>query len=266
MRGPQCWCFFNNRKVCRHSDPRNPRGIPGVSAGPGQARFRNLLLKDASGKELFKGHPELPAPSRGDGATATPAGDDFVPLFRGIDLTGWKTDPRLPGNWRVEHGVLVGSGPAAVSHLYTERGDYRDFHLRVEARINGGGNSGVFFRAPLGPRWPARDPRYPLGYEAQIYTRGDARQPKTGSLFVDDRGAQVIMRESPAPARQWFTMEVIAEGNHIVIKVNGQTTADYTETKRPLTGGHLALQQLGPATVVEFRNIEIKELPPGTPR
>ncbi len=45
--------------------------------------------------------------------------DSFVPLFNGRDLAGWKTHPSQPGNWRVENGVLIGSGSDA-SHLYTD--------------------------------------------------------------------------------------------------------------------------------------------------
>ena len=89
--------------------------------------------------------------------------DGFVQLFNGIDLTGWKTHPQQPGNWHVENGNLVGSGPTAISHLYTIRDDYKDFHLRAEARINDVGNSGVYFRALSAPAWPANDLKYPLG-------------------------------------------------------------------------------------------------------
>ena len=70
----------------------------------------------------------------------------------------------------------------------------------------------------------------------------------------------VARRESPVPPGQWFTLEVIAQGNHIVIRVNGKTTADYTDEKRPYSSGHIALQQHDPETVAEFRKIEIKEL------
>src|SRR5438105_12551833 len=38
-----------------------------------------------------------------------------------------------PGDWRVEDGILIGRGPK-VSHLYTERDDYEDFHFRIEAK------------------------------------------------------------------------------------------------------------------------------------
>ncbi len=117
----------------------------------------------------------------------------FVPLFNGKDLTGWKSDPKQPGNWRVEKGVLIGSGPDP-SHLYTERDDYKDFHLRVEARINDGGNSGVYFRTPFSP----------TGYEAQI--NSTQQDLKTGSLYVNwgDGLASAPSRLSrPASGSRW---------------------------------------------------------------
>ena len=52
---------------------------------------------------------------------------------------------------------------------------------------------------------------------------------------------------------------MIARGNHFIIKINGRTTADYTDDKRLFTSGHFALQVLPPQTVVEFRKIEIQE-------
>jgi hypothetical protein len=61
---------------------------------------------------------------------------------------------------------------------------------------------------------------------------------------------------------EWFTQEVIADGNHITIKVNGKTTVDFVDEKRTCTKGHLALQVIGPGTVVQFRKIEVKELSP----
>ena len=68
--------------------------------------------------------------------------------------------------------------------------------------------------------------------------------------------------EPSIPAGQWFTLEVIVEANHIVIKIDAITTADFTDEKRLFTSGHIALQQHTPDTVVEFRKIEIKESSP----
>jgi formylglycine-generating enzyme required for sulfatase activity len=194
------------------------------------------------------------------GAPTTP---EFLPLFNGRDLTGWKTHPSQPGDWRVENGVLTGTG-VGRNHLYTERRDFRDFHLRVEVRINAAGNSGIFGRATFGPRRPEKDPQWPLGYEAQIDIGGRDRN-KTGSLYVAEQGAVVRLKESPVAANEWFTEELIAEGNRIIVKVNGRTTADYLDAARRFDSGNIALQQHDSQTVVEFRKIEIRELSPAAP-
>jgi hypothetical protein len=58
----------------------------------------------------------------------------------------------------------------------------------------------------------------------------------------------------------WFALEVLAEGNHLKVKVNGTTTAEHYGTTWSYSKGHVALQQLDPDTRVEFRTIEIEEL------
>src|SRR5262249_39023202 len=85
----------------------------------------------------------------------------WVQLFNGKNLDGWKTHPELSGNWRVENNAIVGD--RTFSYLFTDRDDFRDFHLRLEAKINRDGDSGVFFRTPFGRGIPALP-----GYEAQI--------------------------------------------------------------------------------------------------
>jgi serine/threonine protein kinase len=74
----------------------------------------------------------------------------------------------------------------------------------------------------------------------------------------------VTIPESIVPPREWLNMDIIAEGNHTFIKVNGKTTVDYLDPKRRFASGHIALQQHDPQTVVEFRKIEIKELSPSS--
>jgi hypothetical protein len=182
---------------------------------------------------------------------------DFVPLFNGKDLAGWKTHPSQPGNWRVENGVLIGSGQSH-GDLYCEKGTYTDFHLRVEARINEGGNSGIFCRSQFGPILPPNNPRRPDGYEAQInVTHVD--ENKTGSLYGPN-GVLVPVANSPVRANDWFLLEIIAVDNHLVVKVNGQTTADYIDADRHFSAGRFALQQHNPETVIEFRKIEVREI------
>jgi hypothetical protein len=185
--------------------------------------------------------------------------DGFRQLFNGKDLSGWQTHPQQHGNWHVENGNLVGSGPSAVSHLYTVRDDYGDFHLRVEARVNDVGNSGVCFCSSFGPSLPSSEPKYPRAYEAQIYSKpGDKNF--TGSLFAGTEPVVSVKRPVTGPF-EWFTLEIIARGNHVIVMVNGLTTVDHMEL---LSRGRIALQQLGPETIVEFRKIEIQELNQGT--
>lgn len=180
----------------------------------------------------------------------------FVPLFNGKDLTGWKTHASQPGNFKVVDGVLVSSGPN-VSHLYSARDDFKDFHLRAEMRINNGGNSGIMFRSPFGPTIVAnKKPTWVAGYSAKFDSR------RFGGLLIDTNPELHRTREIEFRSGEWITYEIIARGNHLVVKLNSQTTADYTDAQNRYTAGHIVLQQHTPATVVEFRKIEIKELQP----
>ncbi len=213
--------------------------------------------------------------------------DGWVQLFNGKDLTGWKIHPmpsgvilevikvekdgkvvgydgKLKGDktthlWRVEDGKLIGSGPP--SHLFSERGDYVNFHYRIEAMINDKGNSGQYFRTAFGPNFPA-------GYEAQINaTHGDP--VKTGSLYPDGRtklkdfrNEICVLNMAPHKPGEFFTQEVIAMDDRITIKVNGKTTLDnWKDPAHTYKKGHFALQGHDPGTVVTFKKIEVKELP-----
>jgi hypothetical protein len=61
----------------------------------------------------------------------------------------------------------------------------------------------------------------------------------------------------------------IADGNHIVILVKGNKVVDYVDRANTYTTGHLALQHNkrdgGSDTVVQFRRIEVRELPTERP-
>ncbi len=185
--------------------------------------------------------------------------EKWTPLFNGKDLTGWKISPgdyikkekdgklvayygKLKDGkeeplWHVEEGVLIGSGPA--SHLFSERGDYQNFRYRIEAQINDKGNSGQYFRTKYVSG-------FPQVYEAQINsTHGDPI--KTGSLYPSfnrklspEQRDKILVKKMLVKPNEWFTQEVIAKGNHIVIKVNGKTTVDFVDEKNTATKGHFA--------------------------
>jgi hypothetical protein len=187
----------------------------------------------------------------------------FVSLFNGKDLKGWRTHQSQRGKWEVKDGVLIGSGPQD-SYLYTDEDDFVDFELHVEAKVNDGGNSGVFFRAGSAPTLPPRNPHHPSGYEVQINST-HADLERTGSLFAYPGGCVASHRDRLIPAGRWFTLDIRAEGDHINVKVDGKTTADFTNQATRNTRGTIALEHLDARTVVEFRKLEVKRLPPRAP-
>jgi serine/threonine protein kinase len=219
----------------------------------------------AGGKELIANRvndepPAQPIPLSVPAPTPDPVPTPgFVSLFNGKDRTGWKTNPLQPGNWRVENGVLIGSG-SSLSHLYTERDDFQDFHLRVKARINDHGRGGVGFRTQHDP---LSNQGFPRGLGAQISSSG---KPFTGSLWRLPGGFfKGGISEPPVPSGQQFALEVIADGDRIVVMVDGKITAEEFDDKPLFSRGHIALEQTNPDTKVEFFSIEIKELPTTKP-
>jgi choice-of-anchor C domain-containing protein len=189
--------------------------------------------------------------------TDSSSNKEWVELFNGRDLTNWKTHPDKPGKWVVEDGVLVSRGDE-TSHLFSERGNFENFHLSVEAQINDKGNSGIYFRSEFGLNLVAggKTGTFPKGYEAQIYTGGGGETQLTGSLY-----GFAPVKDKLVEPNEWFTMDLIAEGQHITILLNGKKVVDVVDQKRTYTNGNLALQQSGVGTVVRFRKIQIKELP-----
>jgi WD40 repeat protein len=192
----------------------------------------------------------------------------WVPLFNGKTLAGWTTLNKRGSTWAVRDGVLFGEGPVGQNHLFTQRGNFINFHLRLEAKINAGGYGAVFFRAI-----PGATP-VPDGYSVALNSDRPNSPFFTGSLFLQPRGAQVVVEQAlaqpPAPpvkSDTWFRLDIIADGNRVTTRVNDQFIASYLDEKRTCTFGHIALLATLPAhegSVVQFRRIEIKELP-GTP-
>jgi hypothetical protein len=205
--------------------------------------------------------------------------EGWVQLFNGKDFTGWKIPNPPSGNfksvkesknnagkvvgfigitkkdekdvtlWQIKDGMIVGGGPA--SHIFTEV-EADNFHYRVEAKINDKGNSGQYFRTAFGPG-------FPKGYEAQINATGGDRI-KTGSLYLPTVKEVLVLDTAPHKPDEFFTQEVIADGNHIQIIVNGKKTVDYKDPKNTYTKGHFALQGHDPGSVMTFRKVEYKPL------
>jgi hypothetical protein len=173
------------------------------------------------------------------------AQDGWIKMFDGKTLDGWKASEK-PENWTVEDGAIVGRGEH--SHLFWMKEECENCEFKATVKINKGGNSGMYFRTAFGPG-------FPKGYEAQVNT--SHKDPvKTGSLYNI-----VKVLDKLVPEETWFTQHIIADGNHIVIKVNDKVTVDHVDEKNLYTKGYLALQQHDPGSVVMYKDLMYRKLP-----
>ncbi len=175
-----------------------------------------------------------------------PGKEGWISMFDGKTLDGWKTADN-PESWKVVDGMLVGDGPR--SHLFWMVRECDNCEFRAEVKLNHLGNSGMFFRTAFGPG-------FPKGYEAQVENTSSDPQ-KTGTLYGLARiTAQLIQDDT------WWTEHIIANGNHIIITVNDKVVVDYIDEKNSYTKGYLALQQHNAGSVVQYRNVMMRPLPP----
>src|SRR5262249_3347773 len=134
---------------------------------------------------------------------------------------------------------------------------YSDFHLRAELQVGGASAGGICFRCGLN--------RLPLqlapGYKSSL-----SSDPPVGSVLTtmpEAKGGKVIAIASKTAFKgsTWFTIEVLARGNRITVKINGDTVVAFTDEKSTYKRGRIALETYAPGTLITFKKIEIKELP-----
>ena len=95
---------------------------------------------------------------------------------------------------------------------------------------------------------------------------GSCDPVKTGSLYPAGklgkyRDKITVLNTAPHQPDEWFTQEVMADGNRITIQVNGKITTDFRDPEKSFKKGHFALQAHDPGSVMKFRKIQVKELP-----
>lgn len=184
------------------------------------------------------------------------AEDGFEPLFNGKNLDGWEGDPFL---WKVEDGMVVGRSPGiAYNDFLTTTEEYSDFILRFQIQlVDNVGNSGVQIRS-----------RRVSGSMEMIGYQVDVGPSWWGSLYDESRRRVTLAAPSEATIKKalkptdWNDYEVQASGKHIVLKLNGVVTVDYTEEDESIEQtGLIGLQvHSGPPLEARFRNIRIKQL------
>jgi hypothetical protein len=187
----------------------------------------------------------------------------FIPLFDGKTINGWKVGKNAD-SWKVENGELVVHGPGPAHLFYdgpVHNHDWKNFHLKAMVMTRPHANSGIYFHTKYQEEgWPSQ------GFEAQVnQTQSDRK--KTGGLYA----VKDVMDTPPAADNQWFLYEIIVDGKHVTIKIDGKVTTDWTEPTPPtpppsmsgrfLQHGTIALQGHDPDSETHYKDITIKALP-----
>lgn len=174
--------------------------------------------------------------------TADEATAGWVLIFDGTSLTGWA--PRLDGQWEVADGTISAVPDAGRGFMVTTA-HYADFQLTVDFWIDDTANSGVFLRCPA-------EGAISQGNAFEVNIFDPHTTWPTGSI-----NEVAKIQTVPQTAGKWNTFEITADGDHLVVQLNGQTTVDARSDRHQ--SGPIALQYNG-AGQVRFRNIKIKTL------
>lgn len=198
------------------------------------------------------------------------SGQDWVSLWDGKTLSGWKLSEENPESFRIEDGAIVAQGPRA--HLFyagdVNGGEFRNFELKVDVMAGNNSNGGIYFHTEYQDKgWPLK------GFEVQV-NNTFARDPrKSGGLYgVSDNLVP------PAKDDTWFTEHIVVKGKSVKIYVDGHLITNWVEPDdwaglrplpngrgqnfplRKLDSGTFALQGHDPGSVVKYKNIQVKVL------
>ncbi len=148
------------------------------------------------------------------------AGGNWVQLFNGKDLSGWrKTGDAV---FTVENGNLVGTQTTGKGgDLFTES-EWDNFELRVLYRIAWPANSGFWFRAEGGQGYQFDVLKWnqPVGYSGTLYM--------PGKMFLTAN-----LNEALEKRDDWNEARVRAKGDELSLWLNGVKVGECQESTFP---------------------------------
>jgi len=224
--------------------------------------------------------------------------EGFVSLFNGQDLSGWKIPAGDNGHWKVVDGLIDcdarSESPEPDKSLWTEK-SFGDFVLRLDWRLklepafknknvpiilpdgshlkdaNGKEvkieiddvDSGVYVRGSSKSQvniW-----MWPVGSGEVYGYRTDAKMPP------EVRAAVTPKKRADKPRGEWNTFEITMKGDRLWVQLNGEEVIADAGLPGVPKEGPIALQHhgsfdaktgqwKGPPSLVQFRNIYLKEL------
>jgi hypothetical protein len=181
---------------------------------------------------------------------------EWIEMFDGKTLAGWKVNAENPETFSVEDGAIKVAGPR--THLFygaDGNAEFENFEFECEVKTIEGSNAGIFFHTAYQDKgWPS------VGYEAQVNASHEDWR-KTGSVYSFKDVKEVHHSDG-----EWFSYKIKVEGKKVTISINDKVVNEYLEpddhkekTKR-LGKGTFALQGHDPKSVVFFRNLRVRKL------
>ena len=197
------------------------------------------------------------------------AKEGFVAIFDGKSLDGWVGLNDDTGSYYVKDGMLVCKATGMV-HIFTKQ-EYGNFILRLQIKMDPGGNNGVGIRTR-----PHKAPHL-YGMEIQVldddyYADGDPIKLKDYQHHGSIYGVVPAKTGHLKPAGQWNDEEIICNGRHVKVTLNGTVIVDADLDKvQPrdhqehpglkYKKGRISLHAHGNyGAEVFFRNLRVKEL------
>jgi hypothetical protein len=229
---------------------------------------------------------------RGGQAPARPAGD-FVALFNGRDLSGWKVPPGDNGHWRVVNGVIDYDAESEASgdkSLWSAR-EFGDFVLKVEWRLKAAPYTNpsvpiIRFDGTHKKDENGREIRIPVpDADSGVYLRGSSKAQVniwcwpigSGEVYGyrTDASMPAAVRAGVTPKRnadhdlgEWNAFEITMRGDRLRVVLNGEEVISQAQLPGVAARGPIALQHHGekrngmwtaPPSLVQFRNIQVSE-------
>lgn len=179
---------------------------------------------------------------------------DWVKIFDGKSLAGWKISTEHPETFSVKDGAIVVHGERA--HLFYE-GDlnnhnFKNYEFKATVMTKPGANSGMFISTQYQESgWPS------AGYEIQV-NNSHTDWRRTGSVYAKQDVKETFVKDN-----EWYTEHIIVQGKKITVKVNDKVINEYTEPdgESKLGSGTVALQGHDPKSEVWFKDVMLKVLP-----
>jgi hypothetical protein len=170
------------------------------------------------------------------------AADGWILLFDGESTFGWA--PRGDAKWQVQDGT-VSVVPGSGKGLLATTTEFPNYQLKADFWIDDTANSGVFLRCP-----PDGEITQANAYEVNIFDK----HPMWPTGSINDVAK---IEKAPKTAGKWNTFEILADGDRLVVKLNGKPAVAARD--RRYARGPVALQYNGEG-MVRFRNVKLKPI------